>query len=251
MFKINRLSMVDNNDEMYTYNFKEGINYFKGTNSSGKTEFYNFIDYMFGGAQNIKDKVWYKDTLNYAILEFEYNEISYMLKRTLNKDTNYFRYKDEEWGESVNLSQYKDMVNSVFTIDASTLNYIREFTEENLTYRTFTIFNFLGEKSLGNLNDFFTKSKDIKYSTKLPAILNYVFNNNLEEIFDLKKQLQVLQKEVSHLENSMRKWEFIKNNINLNLKKLNIPVIYNGKNKDVILNEIKNIKSLEGTKKKN
>lgn len=250
MFKINRLSMFDINEDIYTYNFEKGINYFKGTNNSGKTEFYNFIDYMFGGAQNIKDKVWYKDTLNYAVLEFEYNDISYMLKRTLNKDINYFRYKDEKWGQSINLSQYKDKINSVFTIDHSTLNYIREFTEENLTYRTFTIFNFLGEKSLGNLNDFFTKSKDIKYSTKLPAILNYIFNNNLEKIFVLKKELQKLQKEVKNLENSMQKWNFIKGNINMNLKKLNIGVEYNGKNKVVILNEINNIKSLEQINRK-
>ncbi|WP_242291558.1 hypothetical protein [Bacillus cereus group sp. BfR-BA-01356] len=242
--------MFDNNEDIYTYNFEKGINYFKGTNNSGKTEFYNFIDYMFGGEQNIKDKVWYKDTLNYAVLEFEYNEISYMLKRTLNKDINYFRYKDEKWGESIILSQYKDKINSVFTIDHSTLNYIREFTEENLTYRTFTIFNFLGEKSLGNLNDFFTKSKDIKYSTKLPAILNYIFNNNLEKIFLLKKELQKLQTEARNLENSMQKWNFIKDNINLNLKKLNIGMEYNGKNKNIILNEINNIKSLEEIKKK-
>lgn len=249
MFKIIKLSMVDNNEKIYNYNFKSGINYFKGKNSSGKTEFYSFFDYMFGDSQNIKNKVCYKDTLNYAIMEFEYNQISYLIKRTLDKDTNYFRYKDEEWGEPISLSEYKEKLNSVFTVDFSALTHIRDFTEENLTYRTFTIFNFLGEKTLGNLNDFFSKSKDIKYSTKLPSILNYIFNNNLEEIFALKKQLQELQRKVSQLENSIQRFDFIKNNINLNLSKLNISVLYNGKNKDIILKEINNIKSLEEPKK--
>lgn len=249
MFKIIKLSMVDNNEKIYTYNFESGVNYFKGKNSSGKSEFYTFIDYMFGDSQSINNKVWYKDTLNYAIMEFEYNHISYLIKRTLDKDINFFRYKDEEWGEPISLSEYKEKLNSVFTVDFSSLNHIREFTEENLTYRTFTIFNFLGEKTLGNLNDFFSKSKDIKYSTKLPSILNYVFNNNLEEIFSLKKQLQELQGKVSQLENSIQRFDFIKNNINLNLKKLNISVLYNGKNKDIILQEINKIKSLEEPKK--
>ncbi|MEM5643084.1 hypothetical protein AAHB52_20875 [Bacillus toyonensis] len=48
----------------------------------------------------------------------------------------------------------------------------------------------------------------------------------------------------------MQKWNFIKGNINLNLKKLNTHVEYDGKNKDVILNEINKIKSLEELKKK-
>lgn len=248
MFKIVKLSMVDNNEKIYNYKFKSGINYFKGKNSSGKTEFYNFIDYMFGDSQNIKNKVWYKDTLNYAIMEFQYNHISYLIKRTLDKDTNYFRYKDEEWGESISLPEYKAKLNSVFTIDFSALNHIREFTEENLTYRTFTIFNFLGEKTLGNLNDFFSKSKDIKYSTKLPSLLNYIFNNNLEKTFALKKNLQELQTKVRQLENSIQRFDFIQNNVNINLNKLNISIFYNGKNKDKILKEINNIKSLEEPK---
>ncbi|MGI2329152.1 hypothetical protein [Planococcus sp. YIM B11945] len=245
MFKINRLSMTGENDKEYSYNFKNGINYFKGKNSSGKTEFYNFIDYMFGSSQSIENKAWFKDSLKFAIMEFEYNEISYLLKRTLNKDVNYFRYKDEDWGMSINLSDYKDKINSVFTIDFLALNNIREFSEENLSYRTFTIFNFLGEKTLGNLNDFFTKSKNIQYSTKLSSVLNYIFNDNLKDIFTLKKELKEVQSEINMEENSIQKYEFVKNNINLNLKKIDINLSYNGKNKREILSEINKIKLLE------
>lgn len=249
MFKINRLSMVSYRNEIFNYHFESGINYFKGANNSGKTEFYLFIDYMFGSSKRIDKKVWFKDTLKHAILEFEYNNIAYELKRTFDKEVNYFRYKDEDWGKSINSSDYKDRLNSVFANNMSGLKDIREFTEENLTFRTFTLFNFLGEKSLGNLNDFFDKGKDIKYSTKLPSILNYIFNNNLEKIFRLKKQLSQLKIEVKKLEHSNQKFDFLKNNINLNLKKLDISVLYTGKNKDVVLDEIKAIKSFEETKK--
>ena len=48
MFRINKLTLYSFNDEEYTYEFSMGINYFKrGKNSSGKTEFYKFMDFMF------------------------------------------------------------------------------------------------------------------------------------------------------------------------------------------------------------
>ncbi|HBV97561.1 MAG TPA: hypothetical protein DEF36_11005 [Desulfotomaculum sp.] len=249
MFKINSLVMVSYKNEIYTYTFGNGVNYFKGTNDSGKTEFYSFIDYMFGSSQRINKILWFKDTLKCAILDFEHNSISYEIKRTLDKEVNFFRYKDEEWSDPINYNEYKDKLNSIFTIDVSLLKSLRDFTEEDLTYRTFTLFNFLGERALGVLNDFFDKGKDIKYSTKLPSILNYIFNDNLENISNLKKQLAKLQGDVIKLENSINKFDFIKNNINRNLQKLNISVLYTGKNKSMVLEEIESVKSLEETKK--
>jgi len=251
MFKISKLIMVSYKNETFTYAFESGINYFKGVNNSGKTEFFSFIDYMFGSSDRIDKKIWFKNTLNYAILKFQYNNISYEVKRTLDREINYFKYKDEEWGEVINANEYKNKLNSIFVNNMSFLKDIRDFTEEDLTYRTFTLFNFLGEKSLGVLNDFFDKGKDIRYSTKLPSILNYIFNNNLEKIFSLKKQLSELQSEVSKIEKSINKFDFLKNNINFNLKKLNISILYTGKNKSAILDEIKLIKALEEESKKN
>lgn len=249
MFKIKKLTMVSASGETFTYEFKIGINYFKGVNSSGKTEFYNFIDYMFGSSQRIDNKVWFKGTLDHSVLEFEYKGISYQIKRTMDRDVNFFKYSDENFGESINLGEYKDKLNSVFATNIALLKDIRDFTEEDLSFRTFTLFNFLGEKGLGIVNDFFDKGRDVKYAVKLPAILNFIFNNNLERIFSLKKELEILQSEVKKLEASINKFEFVKNHINLNLKKLNISTLYTGKNKTDILYEINAIKSLEDTKK--
>lgn len=249
MFKIKNLTMVSTKGEAFAYEFEIGVNYFKGVNSSGKTEFYSFIDYMLGSSQRIDNKVWFKGSLDYAILEFKCDKISYQIKRTMDRDVNYFKYSDEDFGEPINLSEYKDKLNSIFANDIAFLKDIRDFTEEDLSFRTFTLFNFLGEKGLGILNDFFDKGKDIKYAVKLPAILNYIFNNNLEKIFILKKELEALQSEVKKLEDSINKFEFLKNHINLNLKKLNISTLYTGKNKTDILHEISSIKSLEDTPK--
>ena len=51
MFRINKLTMYSFDEKKYTYQFSSGLNYFKGKNSSGKTEFYKFLDFMFGGRQ--------------------------------------------------------------------------------------------------------------------------------------------------------------------------------------------------------
>ena len=57
MFKIERLDLYNINDKMDTYVFESGINYFIGKNNSGKTEFYKFIDYMFGASVSIKNSI--------------------------------------------------------------------------------------------------------------------------------------------------------------------------------------------------
>ena len=46
MFKITELILTDINNVEYPYKFSSGINFFKGKNSSGKTVFYDLLDYM-------------------------------------------------------------------------------------------------------------------------------------------------------------------------------------------------------------
>ena len=60
MFKIERLDLYNTDDNVDSYVFESGINYFIGKNNSGKTEFYKFIDYMFGSSVVIKNSIWYK-----------------------------------------------------------------------------------------------------------------------------------------------------------------------------------------------
>ena len=245
MFKIDKLIMKSTSDKEYTYKFDYGINYFKGKNSSGKTEFYKFIDFMLGSSEKINKQYWYKDTLKEATMELSYNNISYVLTRTMNSEINYFHYKDEDRGDYIGSAEYKDKLNSIFSKENSILKDLREFTDENLTYRAFTMFNFLGEKRQGVLNDFLDKCSDIKYSIKLNPILNFIFNKNLVTILELKKELENLENEVKMLEKSVSRFEFICNKVNLNLCKLNISTVYNGRNSEKIRDEIKSIKNME------
>ena len=245
MFKIDKLIMRSKDDKEYIYKFDYGINYFKGKNSSGKTKFYSFLDYMLGSSEKINKQDLYKDTLKEAIIEIHYDGIIYVLTRTLNSEINYFNYKDEEKTEAIGSAEYKDKLNSIFTKEESTLKDIREFAEESLTYRSFTMFNFLGENRQGILNDFLDKCSDIKYSVKLNSILNFIFNKNLQLIFELKKEMEQLEKEVNILDKAANRFEFVRNKINLNLYKLNIPISYDGYNVKKISDEIKKLKAME------
>lgn len=230
MFKITKLIMFDMNNKSYTYSFKEGVNYFVGKNSSGKTEFYSFIDFMFGSSEAIMKRPWYKDSLSKATMEFEYNNKSFRITRTRNKNENYLCYIDEDVSEPIDLREYKDKLNSIFAQNIKLLKDIRKFTNEELTYRTFTMFNFLGEKGQGKIQDFLDKCRDVRYSVKLNPILNFIFNKNLEKIYRLQNELDNLLKEIKELENDNERFGFVINQVNSNLKKLGGGIWYTGKN---------------------
>lgn len=233
MFNISKLVMYSLNNEDYTYNFQSGVNYFKGVNNSGKTEFYNFMDYMFGSSENLIRKPWYANTIRRAAMYVEINNVKYRLVRTLDPEVNFLNYASEEQEENkyINLIEYKERLNAIFTNGEYTyLKNIKDFTNENLTFRTFTMFNFLGEKRQGLTYNFFDKCSDVKYYTKLTPILNYIFNNNLERINELQNELIKLQKQKKELEVISVKYSFIYEQINENLKKIDSPILYNGKN---------------------
>ncbi|MCY7530956.1 MULTISPECIES: hypothetical protein [Bacillus] len=234
MFKITKLILFDKNKKKFIYNFSEGINYFQGKNSSGKTEFYLFIDFMFGSSEDIMRKPWYKDSLEKATMTFEYNDNTFVITRTRKPNHNYLHYADEQDLQPIDLREYKNKLNSIFAQDIQLLKDIRNFTNEELTYRTFTMFNFLGEKRQGEIQDFLDKCSEVKYSVKLNSILNFIFNKNLEEIYKLQNELDVLQQEVKELEKHSQKYDFIIDQVNANLQKVGCNILYTGENQDEI-----------------
>lgn len=250
MFRINKLTLYSFNDEEYTYEFSMGINYFKGKNSSGKTEFYNFMDFMFGSSEDIRKKPWYENTLKMASMEMQVDNITYILIRSYDPEQNYLSYVDEEIGEVIDRREYREKINAIFAKNMELLKNIRKFTEEELTFRTFTMFNFLGEKRQGAIHDFLDKCSEIRYSVKLAPILNFIFNNNLEKIYALQKELEQLQEELKNLEVTSSRYDFICTQVNRNIQKLGSNIWYTGRNADDIRRNIKEIKNMEEPKKK-
>lgn len=251
MFRIDKLILISDEEKEYTYSFSSGINYFQGSNDTGKTEFYEFLDYMFGRSEQLDlSKEWYEH-LSKAILSFTYNNISYAITRTKDIDCNYFEYIDEEKNEEIlSLREYNERLNSVFGINKEIAATIKEFTGENETFRIFTMFNFLGETRQGVTNDFFDKCSRIEYKLKLYALLDLIFNKNISEIMSLEKELEQLTKEIKDLEKTKFKYEYINNQINDCINILGLGIIYDGTNKKNILNKLEKIKQLNSIQKK-
>ena len=74
----------------------------------------------------------------------------------------YLSYADEEIGEVIDRREYREKINAIFAKNMELLKNIRKFTEEELTFRTFTMFNFLGEKRQGAIHDFLDKCSEIR-----------------------------------------------------------------------------------------
>ena len=251
MFKIEKLILVSDKEQEYTYTFAKGINYFQGKNDTGKTEFYEFLDYMFGRSEQLNlSKEWYNH-LSKAILIFTYNDISYAITRTKEPDCNYFEYVDEKDNEGIiPLRVYNERLNSVFGINKEIATNIKEFTGENDSFRIFTMFNFLGETRQGVMNDFFDKCSKVEYKLKLYALLDLIFNKNINEIMALENELDLLIKEIKELEKSEFKYEYINNQINDCINILGLGIVYDGTNKKKILNKLEDIKQLNSIQKK-
>lgn len=249
MFKISKLIIYDLAENDYEYVFEEGLNYFSGGNNTGKTVFYNFLDYMFGGTRELSQEPWFKGTFGKAKMFFWYGNIEYIIVRTINKEINYFGYSSDENLEPVNSETYKERLMSVFTPDEELLKEIRNFVEEDLTYRAFTLFNFLGETRQGVLNNFFDKCEHIKYSIKLQPILNFVFNRNLDKIFKLKKELQTILEIIKKEEEKQQRFDFICKKVNEKLSQLDVKIRYSGCNSFEVKKELIKIKNMEETDK--
>ena len=244
MFKLSKLVLYDFDNHEYTYHFEYGINYFQGKNNTGKTEFYSFLDYMFGASDDIRKKPWYRNTLCRALLEVHINGIMINLVRTHDPEENYIYYCDEEVSDSITLREYKEKVNNLFAPDISLLRDIHRFTEEELTYRTFTMFNFLGEKRQGVIHDFLDKCSDIKYSVRVSAILNFIFNSNLEQISKLQEELEDKQELLKRMEEAASRYSFICTQVNKNLHILDTKLTYTGTNATDILKRVHDIKMM-------
>lgn len=250
MFKIDNLVLYDFENQSYTYNFSEGINYFIGSNNTGKTEFYKFIDFMLGSGMNIRNYDWYRGCLQKATMKLTVNGKCYWLTRTEQPEENYLKMDGDVETESIGLAEYKEKLNEIFAYDEISLRRLREFVEENMSYRAFTMFNFLGEKGQGLTRDFLDKCRDIRYSVKLAPILNYIFNDNIERIAEIKTEIEGLKERIRELEVKNDSFNFAQRQINNNLLKINSNAVFNGHNGEEIQKELSKIMKMDAEQPK-
>ena len=240
MFKINSISIFDGEDNSYTYDFQEGVNYIRADNSKGKTVFYQFIDYILGGS--LKSNLEGAEKIVSTEMIFEYKGHTFKVCRVLGREENYFYLDNQETAKPIDSTEYKSKLNSIFSSNDEEQRKIKEFTGENITFRQFTMFNFLGENRQGQLQNFWDKASDIKYSVRLNPLMNYIFNPHLEEISKLLNVIKHSKQELAQLETETKQSDFFISEINKNLNILGIKVQFSGLNKDKILAELNTVK---------
>lgn len=246
MFKIEKLSFISEKKEWYDYIFNSGLNFFVSGNNTGKTEFYKLLDFMFGHEMYITEIDCYKNCVSEIWLEFIYNGSKFTLIRTTDINKNYiFNTEDkQDVTDILSKDEYRSRLNQIFTPNERVLKELRDFAEEDIGFRHFTMFNFLDEKSQGKTQDFLSKCSSLEYSLRLNTILNFIFNKNLSEIKAKEEEIKNLQKQLEDMESKRSRTSFILDKINNNIKIIAPNSYYTGKNIEEIKEIVSNIKAM-------
>lgn len=249
-FHIDSLTLYSFDGLSVPYSFEPGINYIQGPNSSGKTEFFLFLDYMFGREiDDIASRPWYSGTLKAAVLSFTLGESMYEVARSLDGDRFAFK-KDGQAEPACNISDYREKLNSAFCSSLSAISGLHYFTEQELTYRTFSMFSFCEDTGMGKLNRFFTKLSEEKYAVKERPLFDYLFNRSPEDVVALQKDIRQLEEKITELEDRLRSNEQHSDLVNARLADLGISVEFDGTNTDAILDLLATSESIASSPSK-
>lgn len=234
MFSIECLELISFSGKTFRYSFSSGINYIHGPNSSGKTEFYNFIDYMLGAdKKNLSEAPWFKESLRTAKMQISFNGHVLILYRDLLD--NVFRLVIDGTACKVSdLEEYRRYLNSLFLESADEPASLSEYVGQDLTYRTFTLFSFLSEVTVGRINSFFSKLLETKYRVKQRPLFDYLFSIDANQIVLLQRKIADLNKQARELEARRAFKNHYLEAVNQELAKLGIVERFDGSNAAVI-----------------
>ena len=72
----------------------------------------------------------------------------------------------------------------------------------------------------------------------MPSLLNYIFNRNIARINELKKQAEDLKSRIAYMEKQESQNNDIQGRVNLQLRTLGIPTIFDGSNSKSVLQDV-------------
>lgn len=233
-FAIDRLILFDFKGNTFSYEFEPGLNYIKGRNDSGKTQFFEFIDFMLGKrSEDIGARRWYKDTLQSASLELHSGNNCCILTRSL--DNRVFRCLRNGVALPVeSLADYCEAIDSFFCESFDKRRILNAFMEQNITYRTFTLFSFLAEGYVGEIQPLFSKLNETRYRVKERPLFDYLFNNNIDEINRIQEEISFLTASLDNMRKKCENNEFIAEQIDNRLAQLGIRTRFKGNNREEI-----------------
>lgn len=234
MFSIECLELISFSGKTFRYSFSSGINYIQGPNSSGKTEFYNFIDYMLGAdKKSLSEAPWFKESLQAAKMQISFNGHVFILYRDL-LDNEFRLVIDGTACKVSDLEEYRRYLNSLFLESADEPASLSEYVGQDLTYRTFTLFSFLSEVTVGRINSFFSKLLETKYRVKQRPLFDYLFSIDANRIVLLQRKIADLNKQARELEARRAFNNHYLEAVNQELAKLGIVERFDGINAAVI-----------------
>ena len=230
MFSIECLELISCSGETSKYSFSSGINYIHGPNSSGKTEFYNFIDYMLGAdKKNLSEAPWFRGSLQAAKMQISFNGHVLILHRDL-LDNEFWLVIDGTACKVSDLEEYRKYLNSLFLESADEPASLSEYVGQELTYRTFTLFSFLSEVTVGRINGFFSKLLETKYRVKQRPLFDYLFSTDANRIVHLQRKIDDLNRQARELEARRAFNGHFLEAVNQELAKLGIVERFDGSN---------------------
>lgn len=187
MFNITELNLYSfENENVQKIKFDHDVNFIYSKNSTGKTKMIELLDYLLGSSSIKLDPETF-----YGIKVAELVTNKCIIRREISSEICYFKLREKDEFEKVTLEIYNDKLgNLLFEGKNNDLSIIREICEQNITFRTFSVFNFLNQTYQGVIDrNVFTKQNFFEYF-KAKYILKYMFNKkNYEEIFVLKKKV--------------------------------------------------------------
>lgn len=194
MLKIEKIKLLSNRKTINEIELINKINYIFSPNSTGKTKLVELIDYLLGSSKIILDSRTF-----YGIDTVELVTNKGIFSRTVNGDVFAIKLRERDEFEIVNLEIYKSKIEE-FMLDGdyTDIALIKQIADLNLSYRTFTIFNFLSQYHLGTIDKtIFTKMNNFEYY-RAKYIFKYMFNkNNYSRIQELKNENAKLKRELS------------------------------------------------------
>lgn len=199
MFELRTLTLNSFDGRSYPYHFERGINYIEGLNNTGKTAFVQFIDFMLGhDDKGIAERPWYCGTLKSAELALADDCRLLELYRSLD-GVDYEVCFNGVATDVRTLADYVSEVNSILCQNQRSLMDFWQYVGEELTYRTFTLFSFLEEDHVGQLNCFFGKLHEVRYRVKERQLFDYLFARDVSRILALEKDAKRLTEEKEEL----------------------------------------------------
>lgn len=187
------------------YQFTD-TSYIYGHNSVGKTALMKVIDYALGSSEQLSHAGLDNIESIEAYLVNEKNEL--WVKRDISGECYYKRTEASKYA-FISRESYKGYISELITDtpDDKAVKVYQKVFEENPTYRSFTLFNFVDQIGQGDLGAIFTRGKDIRHIIRIRKIMDFFFNyDNIEKLYEKRMDLDGIESELKKYNNDISQY---------------------------------------------